>query len=348
MKTYFSQIGLLALSIFLGSLVGSTSSAITILDPSYSTSVFHAHSDSTASVVSFDWDASDNIIYQTSTSSFTFGGLYHFNGITQTLLVAGSSAFAGASVRRVDDFVYYNTSDFFDQNILKYGPLSGSPSNTLISTSPNWGLHTRGSGELFITGAPGFGTNQIYYVSLDVNGDFVSSPLSLGVTAGASGPIAFDASGNLYYVPGFSDKKIYKWSAAEVAAAIADPSTDPLPSAASRIWHDYGADFLTFSGGTGLTFDQDGNLVLSLTNFSDPSELVRFDVNGSGDYAGYSSILSTTGRLSDVRSYNGSLYVAVDNTIVQVIPEPSTVLLLLLGLVGGGMSLQRSRYNQRA
>lgn len=311
----------------------AASAAITLLDPSYSVSVHHTHNVATSSIVSFDWDGSNNLHYQTSTSSFSFGGLYRWNGSTQSTLVAGNSDFSGYSVVRIDDSIFYNTSSSQDQKIFKCGPLSGAPVTSMISTATNNSLHARGLGELFITGAPNFGTNQIYYAALDGSGNFVASPFSLGVTSGSSGPLAFDSAGNLYYAPGFGDLKIYKYSAAEVAAAISDPVNSPLPSASSRLWRDYSTDYSTVSGGTGLAFDKNGDLLATLTDFSNPSFLVRFDIDLDGDYAGFHTILRSDERLGDVRFLDGTIYLARENTVLQVIPEPTGGWLILGGLV---------------
>lgn len=314
--------------------------SITLLDPSYSFTTYHAHSVSSSAIVSFDWDTSDQIYYQTSTSFFNFGGLYRWDGTTQTTEVAGSSDFSGASVIRIGDYLYYNTSDFTNQNIFRFGPLSGSPSSTNISTAENWGLFRRGPGEIFITGAIGFGTNEIFYTTLDSAGNFTAAPVSLGLTIGSSGPIAFDLAGNLYYAPGFGDLSIYKYTAADIAAAIADPITNPLPSAASRLWWDYSADF-TVSGATGLAFDDDGNLLITLTDFINPSFLLSVTVDSFGNFDDYTSILSSTGRLGDIRFKDGTIYLANDNEILAVVPEPSTLALLGLGLLAALWTARR-------
>ncbi len=313
------------------SLTSPSHATVSILDPGYSFSTYHTHSVATSAVVSFAWDASDAVYYQTATSAFAFGGLFRWNGVTQSTAVAGNSDFPGAGVIRIGDSIYFNTEDFTSQKVFKYGPLSGSPSATNISTGPSYDLFVRNPGEIFITGSIGFGTNQIYYATLDGAGDFTGAPVSLGLTIGSSGPIAFDLSGNMYYAPGFGDLSIYKYTAADVAAAIADPITNPLPAAASRLWRDYSADFAAVSGGTGMALDETGDLLLTLTDFSNPSYLVRFDVDAFGDYAGFDAILSSTDQLGDVRFKDGSIYLANANTILQVVPEPGTIGLVLMG-----------------
>jgi hypothetical protein len=312
-------------------LTSPSHATVSILDPGYSFSIYHTHSVTDSAVVSFDWDSGGTIYYQASTEFYNFGGLFSWNGIAQGTAVPGSSDFSGASTVRIGDNIYYNTSDFTDQKAWKYGPLSGTPAATNISTAANWGLFRRGAGEMFISGAPGFGTNQIFRATLDGAGNLMSAPVSLGLTTGSSGPIAFDLSGNMYYAPGFNDLRIYKYTAADIAAAIADPLSNPLPPAASRLWYDYSGDFATASGGAGMAFDETGNLLLTLTDFINPSLLVRFDVDGAGTFDDLSAILSSTDRLGDVRFREGSIYLANANTILQVVPEPGTVGLVLTG-----------------
>jgi hypothetical protein len=196
---------------------------------------------------------------------------------------------------------------------------------------------------MFITGAPGFGTNHIYHTALVSSGNFVSAPADLGVTSGSSGPVVFDSAGNLFYAPGYYDKKIYKWSAAEVASAIADPTANPLPAASGKVWWDYSIDFSGVSGATGMAIDANGNLVMTLTDFINPSYLVEVNVSGGAYGGNYTSILSSTDRLGDVAFHNGSLYVANANQILQVVPEPSACLLLLLSAAGAAALRRRKK-----
>lgn len=308
--------------------------SVSILDPDYSFSAYHAHPDAGSEISSFAWDSGGSLYYQVSTS-WSFGGLFKWDGATLgTLVSADFSLFTGASVISVGDNIYYNTSDFSNtQNVMKYGPLSGAASSSLVSTSPNWGIYSRGAGEMFMTGAVGFGTNEIFYGTLDGTGNFVSSPFSLGETIGASGPIAFDLAGNMYYAPGYGDLNIYKYTAADVAAAIADPANTPLPPAESRLWYNYSADFANVGGGTGMAVDDAGNLLVTLTDFTNPSYLVQFDVDEFGEFDKLDAILESTGRLGDVRFHDGAIYLGSDNEILKIdaVPEPGTFGLLVMG-----------------
>jgi hypothetical protein len=301
---------------------------LTSLTPGYGLTEYYGHTNSDV-IVSYDWDGSGNLYYQASTAFYNFGGLYSSNGVSTTEVVAGNSDFSGASVVRVGNFIYYNTNDFTEQKIYRYGPTTGSPTLTLASTASNYSLHSVNGG-LYLTGAPGFGTNHIYSSGIDSNGALLNDPpIDLGETFGGSGPLAFDAVGNMYYAPGFGDLTIYKWAAADVAAAL---SGTALPQGSEQIWRDYGTDFSSVSGGTSMVFDAEGDLWLSLTSFSDSSLVVEFDVDGSGDYAGAEALFSTTDRLGELRQKDGAIYLSNDNKIYQVVPEPGTYALMALGL----------------
>ncbi len=292
-------------------------------------------------IVTYDWDSTGNLYYSTATPDFTFGGLYKYDGVTKTQVVAGSSDFPSQTVVAVGGNVYYNTSDESNtQKIFQYSPTGGT--SALVSTTPNWGLYQH-NGAIFITGAAGFGTNHIYYAGPDGNGNlFTTVPVvDLGEDSGSSGPLAFDSAGDLYYAPGFGDLSIYKWSASDVAAALANPTGASL-SIAGHLWVSYGSDYNsdpnnpTFGGGTSMTVD--GNqLFLTLTNFDGPSDLVSFGITNTGTYSDSTSVvLQTSDLIGELNQHDGSLQISDGNQIFDIaaVPEPSSIFLLALGLAG--------------
>ena len=310
----------------------SVHAQLTAVDPSYSATPYFTHSNAD-NIVSYDWAANGSVYYQTSTSGFTFGGLYRDNGGVSTQVVAGSnSVFSGASVVSIGQYVYYNNSDSSgSQNIFKYGPVGGVAAASLASTNANYGLYQNG-GRLFITGAPNFGDNQIFYSNLNGStGSLLNNPaISLGTQPGSSGPLAFDRTGNLFYAPGFGNLSIYRFSAAEVAAAIANPTSNPL-NAAGHVWLDYSSLYGNESGGTSMLLDQNGALLLALTNFTDPSLLVKFGVAANGSYDGnHNTLFQDASLLGDLRLHDGGLYLSSGNQIFNIVPEPSSVCLLVL------------------
>lgn len=316
----------------------SVRAQLTAVDPAYSATPYFIHTNAD-NIVSYDWAANGSVYYQTSTSAFTFGGFYQDSGGTSTQVVAGSgSVFSGASVVSVGQYVYYNSSDSSgNQDIFKYGPVGGSAAVTLASTNANYAL-AQNAGRLFITGAPGFGDNQLFYSNLGADGSLLNNPAtSLGTQPGSSGPLAFDRAGNLFYAPGYGNLSIYRFSAAEVAAAIANPTTNPL-NATGHVWLDYSSLYGNESGGTSMLLDGNGGLLLALTNFVDPSLLVKFGVGTDGAYDGtHDTLFQDAGILGDLRLHDGGLYLSAGNEIFSIVPEPSTVCLLILaaGLVLG-------------
>lgn len=314
--------------------------AMPIPGAGFGVSVFYTHS-SADGIISYDWDAAQNLYYMTA-AGFPDVTVWKSSGGAPTGIYANPNRFSGASVVAIGDYVYFNDSDFSNaQYIHSYGPVSGAAVATQISTTRNSGLYGHG-GDLFIAGAPGFGTNRIYHSDLAGNGTLVSNPATdLGVTSGSSGPLEFDVAGDLYYAPGYGDLGIYKWSALEVASAIANPIANPL-NTPGHLWLNYSALYPTASGATSMLFDADGDLLVTLSNFVDPSALVEFGVGAGGVYDSTAlEILTDTGRLGELRELNGGVFVSSDNKIFQVVPEPGAALLL------AGCAVLLARRNRR-
>ncbi len=313
---------------------------ITVLAPGFGIQTFYTHTTSD-DIVSYDWDTSANLYYMTY-AGFPDVSVWKYGGGAPLSIYANANNFAGASVVTIGDYVYFNDSNLSNtQFIHRYGPTSGSATTTQISTTTNSGLFGF-NGELFITGAPGFGTNRIYHSDLAGDGSLVSDPATdLGVTSGSPGPLSFDLAGNLYYAPGFGDLSIYKWSAAEVAAAITNSAANPL-TVTGHLWLNYGSLYGTMSGATSMAFDAEGDLLLALTNFVDPSLLVEFGADLSGAHDGTNlTVLTDTARLGELRTRGGDVFVSSGNQIVQIVPEPSVALLATFGFAT--LSLRRNR-----
>jgi hypothetical protein len=307
----------IALACFLA--LASAASAALSFTPSYSGSVEHTHSNSDA-VIGFDWGSDGKIYYATATQSYASGGLYRKDGTSSTELVAGSgSLFPGASVVAIGSTIYFNDSDWSNNQFIRtYTIGSGSGSPTVAT---NYALGTDGT-NLFTTGSADWVTTRISYYA---NGN-LGATVDLGGVAGNPGPVAVDSAGNLFYAPGFGDLSIYRWSAAEVAAAIGG---GPQLSATGHIFADYSLDFPTLDGASSLAIDAAGNLFVTFTSFTSPSSLVRFDASGATNEI----VATSSDRLGGLNIQNGQLYVADGNQIFSVIPEPSSLLLSLFALV---------------
>ena len=338
MKIRLALLGALCLT------TGSLQAQFFGVNPAYQPTPFLTHSSSDG-IVSYDWASNGSVYYHTSNSSFNFAGLYQYSGGNPVQVVPGSQDFSGTSLVAICNYVYFNTSDFTNTNLRRYGPVNGSPTSTLISTTPNYGLYTN-QGNLFITGAPNFGTNHIYYTGVTANGGLANNPpIDLGEDSGSSGPLAFDLQGNLFYAPGLGDLSIYRWTAAEVSAAILNPTANPLDDAGHR-WLDYSSIYPSLSpnsyGGTSLLLDQEGDLLLTITSFSDPSILAKFGIGGDGAFDGTSStLLQNSERLGDLRLHDGALYLSSGNQIFQLVPEPPVTALFAFAAMIGALVLSR-------
>jgi hypothetical protein len=302
---------------FLCALAPIASAALSFT-PSYSGSVFHTHSNADA-VIGFAWASDHNLYYATSTDSYTSGGLHRKDGAASTELIApNGSLFSGSGVVAIGSSIYYNDSDFTRQYIRNYDVVSDTVTPTTVT---NYALGTDGT-NLFTTGSANYVTTDILYYT---NGN-LATPFQLGSIAGSSGPAVIDAVGNLFYAPGYGDLSIYRWSAGEVAAALLG---GPELDASGHLFVDYEASFPTVSGASSMVVDAAGNLLVTLTDFANPSGLVKFDPTGTSNEVA----ATTTDRLGGLSIHNGQLYVASGNQIFAVIPEPSSLALSLFALV---------------
>lgn len=278
-------------------------------------------------IVSYDWGSDGALYYSTADSSSMSAGVFRHDSSGTTTIRAASSTFAGATLVAIGSSIYYNDSTFAnDQRIYQYSVGTGS---TTVATVTNYALATDGT-YLYTTGGDFAETRMTQYL----NGIY-GGTIDLGGVAGASGPMTFDAAGNLFYAPGYGELEIYRWTALEVAAAMA--GTTPL-SADGHLWVDYESSFPTAGGATSMLTDADGNLIVTLTNFTDPSALVRFSPDGSS----HETIATSFDRLGELRMHEGNLYVSDGNSIVQIIPEPSSFLLSLVAC-GACLGIRRRR-----
>ena len=320
--------------------------ALDVVAAGYGAQTVYTHS-TTDSIISYDWDASHGLHYMTS-AGYPDVQVWRTTGGPATSVYSAPSNFAGASVVSIGGTIYFNDSNFSNTQFIRgYNATAASPVVSVLSTTANSNLSGHNGG-LYITGANGFGPNHIFYSDLAANGTLVNNPVKdLGATSsGGSGPLAFNLAGDLYYAPGFGDMSVYKFSSAEVAAAVANPLANPL-TGAGNLWLDYSALFPAYSGATSMALDAAGNLLMTLTNFGDPSLLVEFGATPAGVYNGTNfTILTDTDRLGELRNLDGDLFVSSGNQIVQImpVPEPGTAgFVALLGVLS--MVVRRRRRN---
>lgn len=279
-------------------------------------------------ISSYDWGSDGNLYYGTN-QFYMFDGIYSYNGSSVTQLKGPSSDFAGASVVAIGSSIYYNDSTFSNvQRIYRYNIDDAS---TVSINAVNYGLGTDGT-NLITTGS---GAGDFTDFTLYANGDLFSPTINFGGASGASGPIAFDASGNMFYAPGYGDLSIYRWSASEVANAMAGLSQ---LGASGHKWADYSASYGSASGATSMVLDANGNLFVTLTNFTDPSALVHFSPDGLSS----STLATSLDRIGELRIRDGALFISDENQILQVIPEPSSLLLSFMAC-GACVMVRRRR-----
>jgi hypothetical protein len=324
---HFSKTRISALIISLA--IASSAAAALSFSPGYSAQNYHTHGSSDG-IISYDWGADGALYYATADSSFLSAGVYRHEGAFTTSIQNASGNFAGGSVIAVGSSIYFNDSTFSNQqNIYQYSLGTGT---TTAATLANYALGSDGS-HLYTTSGDFATTRLTYFID-----DLAGGTIDLGGVAGASGPLTFDASGNLFYAPGYGDLSIYRWDAAEVAAAISGNGSPSL-SAGGHLWIDYSAAFGSAGGATSMLTDAEGNLIVTLTSFTDPSALVKFSADGSGTYE---TILTSFDRLGELRMHEGQLYLSDGNSIVGIIPEPSSLLFCMV-TCGAGFAVRRRR-----
>lgn len=304
-------------------IMSPSAEAALMFSSGYGSTLFFTHSNSD-NINSYDWGSDGNLYYATAKSDFTSGGVYRYDGTNLTTIRSASSDFSGASVVAINSSIYFNDSNFPGPKIYRYNI---NDSSTTSLTTNNYSLTTDGV-NLLTTGS---GATQFNYYA---NG-ILSGALDLGGVAGASGPAAFDMAGNLFYAPGFGDPSIYRWTAVEVAAAVLGGGASPLEGT-GHLWTSTSGVF-TGGGASSIAFDEAGKGYITFTNFVDSSALVSFNADGSGSFE---EILTSNGRIGDLRVNGGNLFLASNNQIITIIPEPSTMLIALSGL---GLLLRKKR-----
>jgi hypothetical protein len=132
--------------------------------------------------------------------------------------------------------------------------------------------------------------------------------------------VAFDAEGNMYYAHGYAfPANVFRFTAAEVDAAIADPTGHQL-GPDDHEWADLGS----YPGATGMACDAAGNVIVTATSFTDPSELRMYHTACNGVNEGYTVLATYSGRLETVRCRNASTYVSCADGIFEI-PMPPLV-----------------------
>jgi len=248
----------------------------------------------------------------------------------------GASTFSGGGVAISGTNVYFDystfdfgtfQSEFFIQRVAADGTAS-SVENTQANT-----LGAAASGGRFFTTIGGSPTS-LNVSNIGPDGSLTDNPLIdiSDFTSGASGPLAFDGQGNLFYASGTSVGAVFSFSAAEISDAVANPAANLLTDGPASTFAALGTQFDAFAGFTGLAWTPDG-LYATLTDFSNTAAFIFLETNDQGDFVDASVIEQMSGRLGSVAvDGDGEIYVGFsdgiyqlqpDNSFTFVVPEPA-------------------------
>ncbi len=268
-------------------------------------------------IASFNWGSDNNLYWMEGDSSWAQEMKVHkYNGSTLSTIYT-ASAYAGNWILSNGNNVYFDNGS--EYALYKYDTVVGGSAAQAHQQTNAWGYSIHNGG-LFISGSDSNWNNKLYYIALGQDGNTTGSLVDLGFMGGPSGPMAFDASGNLYYASGYSAGKIYKYSAAEIASAI---SGTPLSNPAAHEFIDFNS--FGYQGATGMEFDSNGHLVVTLTDFYLPSILVTFYTDVNGNYLSLAEVTATSNvSMTSVRNHQGNIYFSDNDGIYQVVPGVNT------------------------
>ena len=295
----------------------------------YTADVYYANPHAGESLVSFDWAGGD-LYYGTGIPNYGLGfKVYSYDGAGSSAVHSDAGVFAGSRVTEIDGQVYFNDGGDYGRTTFDYfrHDPSGGPVVRIIDSIADsvdlWGLNSRNGQDFWAVGSS---SSAISQSDLDANGDPVGLT-AIGQAGGYSGPMAFDGDGNLYYANSYStEPRIYRWTAAEVDAAVADPAGSPLEST-GHVWADIAGPQ---TGATGMAVGEDGDVYVTVTAFASPSELRRYFVDETGANDGVVIAATSDARLETVRAREGLIYFSAADGIYSV-PEPATLGLLAIG-----------------
>ena len=263
-----------------------------------------------AALVSFDWDASDTLHYTVGDPSYNLKQEVYKTATPDDIQVySANDVFVGSRLTCIGDYMYFNDGANWDRYVFNYFlyPAATADTPTALLTDPYgaslWGLATRNAGEFFASGSVGSDA-ALYYNTLDASGGLSGTLTKFGDIGGeVPGPMTFDGAGNLFYAPGYVGSgtvNIYRWNAATVAAALADPVANGLTGAGNE-WAIIPPPYI---GATGMATDSAGNLYVTASSFTEPGQLLFYNAAT----AAMSPVVQYANRLETVRFKDGSIY----------------------------------------
>jgi len=230
-------------------------------------------------IASFDQTGS-TLYFMTGDPFYNLGlTVWQYDGFSTTAVFNNPAVFAGSRLIVMGGRVYFNDGGDYSRWTYDYFRLNPDNSVTQVLDSTTsvslWGAETGPDQALYASGAEGFGPARIYRTVIDETGQFGPFTM-LGEIGDASGPLAFQPNGGLYYIPGYfyagPPVPVYAFTAAEVTAAIADPSGSPLVPA-DHVWANLP---VPFTGASGAVVDAFGRLYVSANAWGEPGRLLMY------------------------------------------------------------------------
>jgi hypothetical protein len=271
-------------------------------------------------ITSMGADASGAVYYAETDSAFTASTKVYkrtsADGYTSaaTLYNYGFAAF-GSFITIQSGKVYFG-----DGTTIRSMNLDGSSPALIGSVTGSYDLAFSG-GSAFVSANPDttFANPQNRVLALNLSTGATQEVLN--ATPDYSGPIEFDASGNLIYgVAKSAIGGIYQYTAAQVATGLTTPIVLTPPT--GRVIANGGNQYLAYAGGTTVWQD-------------DFSTLRSYDL---GTATG-TTVASSTDTLGNLDFAGGVLYAGVTNfttnnsAVFAVVPEPSSAFLLAFGML---------------
>lgn len=264
-----------------------------------------------AALVSFDWDASDTLHYTVGDPNWGFKQEVYKTATPDDIQVySANDVFVGPRLTCIGDYMYFNDGADFMRVAFNYFvyPAATADAPTGLLTDPYgaslWGLATRNAGEFFASGSEtDWGPAALFYNTLDASGAFSGTLTKFADIGDSPGPLTFDGAGNLFYASGYVGSgtvNIYRWDAAAVAAALADPVASGLTGAGNE----WAVIPSPYNGATGIAADSVGNIFLTATAYGEPSQLLFYNAAT----AAMSPVVQYANRLETVRFKDGSIY----------------------------------------
>ena len=314
-----------------------------------------------AALVSFDWDASGALHYTVGDPGWgTKLEVYKTAAPDDIQVFQSAEVWAGSRITCVGDFMYFNDGGDYMRAAFNYFMYPAATADTVTPLleypydASLWGLATRNPDEFFASGSEiDWGPAALYYNTLDEFGAFAGALAKFADIGESPGPLAFDDAGNLYYAHGYvysGTATIYRWDAAAVAAALADPANAAL-AAAGNEWAVLPAPY---DGATGMATDGAGNLYVTATAWDSPSRLLFYEAASATPFV----VGEYGGRLETVRYRNGDIHFScADGVFTLPLPQavsatdsttlyaaPGETVLLAVQSVGGVGTLSYQWY----